>query len=392
MFRKNKKITISILTLLLVLVLTPTTSASIDWLPNYDKRIIVTVDSDLVDEELTNFPVLVFLNSSRIDWNYVNDNLSDLRFCNFTDGITEFSYEIESYNSTHAWIWVKVPYISNTTDTRFYMYFGDADATSTENKTDVWDPDFVMVQHMNDATTSTILDSTSNDNDGTKKAANEPVEATGKIGQGQDFDGTTYIKILNSESLNITGNTITREFWFKGDVTGTGDFIGDLWVHIAILSSSNVYNYIQTDSGIQNPAASVSGLSNTWIYVVCVYDENGESGKEIKTYVNGVLTGWGTQSGDLIPTVSDIYFGSRGGIGDFLTSVIDEIRVSSNGRSSAWVGASYETQRDEGFLSYSATEEQYASTGFVFASSIVVVFLLIMIGLPVIFLLLRRRR
>jgi len=50
---------------------------------------------------------------------------------------------------------------------------------------------YVAVHHMNDSPdTSHIADSTSNNNDGTKKGANEPVEVAGLVSKAQDFDGS----------------------------------------------------------------------------------------------------------------------------------------------------------------------------------------------------------
>ena len=69
----------------------------------------------------------------------------------------------------------------------------------------VWDSNYTMVQHMKDTTTSSITDSTSNNNDGTKKAANEPLQnTTGKINSAQYFDGNDdYVNISDSASLDL---------------------------------------------------------------------------------------------------------------------------------------------------------------------------------------------
>jgi hypothetical protein len=75
---------------------------------------------------------------------------------------------------------------------------------------------------MVDATTSTIKDSTSNNNDGTKKAANEPIEVTGKVGKAQDSDGVDdYISIgtLVNFGSNMATNKPTIDVIFKTTVT-----------------------------------------------------------------------------------------------------------------------------------------------------------------------------
>ncbi|GAH05838.1 unnamed protein product, partial [marine sediment metagenome] len=62
-----------------------------------------------------------------------------------------------------------------------------------------------------------ILDSTSNDDDGTKKGLDEPPEATGKVGQGQKGDGSDDYITFPCTALSTTDYTI--ETIFKADAT-----------------------------------------------------------------------------------------------------------------------------------------------------------------------------
>jgi len=79
------------------------------------------------------------------------------------------------------------------------MYYHTTDTADGADPTNVWDANFKGVWHSKDITTSTINDSTAIENNGTKKAANEPIEADGKIAKGQSFDGSNdFIQIPNS--------------------------------------------------------------------------------------------------------------------------------------------------------------------------------------------------
>lgn len=75
----------------------------------------------------------------------------------------------------------------------------------------VWPSSFKAVYAMDNLTTSTIQDSTSNGNDGTKAAANRPPEVDSVVGKGQDFDKSQsdYINCGNAASLDITGDNLT---------------------------------------------------------------------------------------------------------------------------------------------------------------------------------------
>ena len=211
------------------------------WLGGWDERVKITIDSNDVDSALSNFPVLVYLSSSsgrnNDDVTFVFDEVgsnSKKIAITTSDGTTECYVEIEKWNATseQAWLWVKVPSVSNTSNTDLYLYYDNShadntayvDDTSTGNSVNVWDSSFKMVQHMRDDTTSSIVDSTSNDNDGTKTGAGEPaVTTSGKISDAQDFDGSNdYIETVSSSSeMGVdSSNTMTVSAWVNPDVNG----------------------------------------------------------------------------------------------------------------------------------------------------------------------------
>lgn len=168
---------------------------------SWTNRKQITIDHTKVADVATpsttyaNFPVLVSLDSL----SNINANGTDIRFTS-SDGVTELPREIERYSSGSLKAWVKTTLTkdsSDSTDDIIYMYYGNSSATeptasSTYGSQNVWKTDGVdtsemMVQHMKDTTTSTITDSTSNANNGTKKASNEPLEADSQICQRPDL-------------------------------------------------------------------------------------------------------------------------------------------------------------------------------------------------------------
>ena len=115
-----------------------------------------------------------------------------------TDGTTELKGEIEGWNydagtpaNSTAEIHTSADGWTINSNTSIFLYYdndhannANIDVINTAAGAAVWNGDFKAVYHMEDgASTSAIYDSTSNNNDGTKKGANEPVEAAGKIGQ-----------------------------------------------------------------------------------------------------------------------------------------------------------------------------------------------------------------
>ena len=183
------------------------------WLTGWAERIKITTDQTDIDADLTDFPVLVKLTSTNFDFTKALSTGNDIRFT-ASDGSTLLKYERERHDSTNslAEYWVKVPSVSSTTDTDFYIYYGNSGAADGADPIAVWDSSHVMVQHKKDITTSTINDSTVNANNGTKRAANEPIQADGKIGKAQNYDGyNDYVEIPHFDAF--PRGDVTIEFW-----------------------------------------------------------------------------------------------------------------------------------------------------------------------------------
>ena len=199
----------------------------IQWLSDWGKRIKIMIDHNDVDSNLTNFPILVHLSNSSGRFNsnltLIFDELQSdsnrMKIAVTTDSnFTQCYVEIEKWDTINkqAWLWVKVPNVSNSNDTILYLYYdieqgdnteyiGDTNSISAEN---VWNSNFIFVSHMrDDPDTSYVRDSTSNSYDGTKTSANNPPVTSGAISDAQAFDGID----------DIVTNTITHNI-------GTGDF------------------------------------------------------------------------------------------------------------------------------------------------------------------------
>jgi hypothetical protein len=117
---------------------------------------------------------------------YCNDDFSDIRFTQ-SDSDTEIDYWIESYTSgVDAYIWVEFPSIPANPDTiNFYMYCGDADATTTSNG----------------ANTFSTFDDFERGNDGDAVGGSWTVGAgTCKISTTHAFSGTRSAKIFRIAS------------------------------------------------------------------------------------------------------------------------------------------------------------------------------------------------
>jgi len=342
-----------------------------DWLSGWQYRKKITIDETKIDDDLTDFPVLVKLTSSNFDFSKARSDGFDVRFCS-SDGTTLLKYERERHDATNqvAEYWVKIPSVSSSADTDFYIYYGNAPASDGADPTNVWDSNFIGVWHSKDATSYEINDSTSNANLGTKMFTNEPIEADAKIGKGQDYDGVNdAIGIADNASIDI--NYITIEAWINLDKIGAEQKIvirdgvgtGDRMWQFSVWGAANKLDVLIWNTGdtIGEAISTTVFITATDYYVVGTFD-----GSNVKAYVNGVLEGSGALSGTIKTGNEPIFFG--GGktnssdtipTGFWLDGRIDEVRISNIARSAAWLKASYNSGNNS-LVSY-GSEKSYGS-------------------------------
>ena len=158
------------------------------------------VNKDLVEDEIKEFPLLF---SVTLNTGIKNRALSSGNDILFTakDGKTKLAHEIEKYDSQTGELvaHVKIPKVSDSSNTEFFIYYGNPNATDQQDIINVWkgtnklgtevSHDYAMVQHLNEDPTDTppeYLDSTENNNDGTETSV---TRVTGKIGFATDYDG-----------------------------------------------------------------------------------------------------------------------------------------------------------------------------------------------------------
>ena len=331
-------------------------------------RIPITFDNSSATEDLTNFPILVKLNSSRISYSKTQDLGQDIRFTD-SDGSTLLNYEIEKWDETgDSYVWVMVPNIpSGSTTDLIYMYFNDTSLSDGQNATGVWNSNYVVAQHMKETSGTTTYDSTSNGKNGTKLSATEPNPTTsGQINGAQNFDGSNdYITLSSSVSGSI--DQITVSAWVYSDTLDEASsyrgivsevFSGDGNVEFELyLSGASHYLSAGFYTGTWKTLSdTVTFPQNQWVYVSATYD-----GHYIKLYKNSTLVNTSTDLNTALPNGANGWrIGKRhdsGNPGDMWDGTIDEVRISNTPRSASWVGASYKSGADT--LNTYGTEQSY---------------------------------
>ncbi|MFH1101064.1 MAG: DUF2341 domain-containing protein [Methanobacteriota archaeon] len=344
-------------------------------LMSWNYRQQITINSSLVQAPLTDFPVLIYEASDADLAAHALANGSDIIFVSesveWSTGLPDdrLSHEIEKYDSATGELvaWVKIPYLSSTTDTVIYMYYnltGSACIANYENRNDVWSNHYVMVQHLNESA-NPFEDSTSYNNDA-NQGGGATQNASGKIDGSLTFDGSSdYARIESTASIpggDATNTRFTTELWmYNGKSQGGSTAIRFMakrqsstvasWAcnfqSAAPANKVNFWTYKEpnppggTNTCIQNNTITVGA----WSHIVCVFDTSYGS----KIYVNGKNDGSNTGSiGYTIrisastPVVlSATYNGAT--YSDFFTGTLDEVRISDTSRNISWVNTTYRT-------------------------------------------------
>jgi hypothetical protein len=173
------------------------------WL--YRKQLVFNNSAQA--SNLTNFPVLVTLDSNNFKFTEAQSAGQDIRFTD-PDGSTLLPYEIESYDSVGltARIWVNVPQIdaSSSTDS-IYMYWGNSGTSDAQSADNTWNSNYKGVYHLSDnAASTTVTDSSGNTNNITssENTNNGFYQSSGKIG-GSFLTAGTPTYITNQSGNNL---------------------------------------------------------------------------------------------------------------------------------------------------------------------------------------------
>jgi len=319
----------------------------------YRKKI--TINHTQVAGNLTNFPVLVSTVDSDLR-DKAQDDGDDILFMDGDGVATRLYHEIEYYNESTGELitWVNISSIFDDKDSNLYLYYGNKNSNSQQFSDKVWNMNYVMVQHMNDETTSSIEDSTIFDNDGTKIGNKEPIENLAKIGYGQDFDAVNdYIRISDSDSISVGAGDLTISAWIKprseeitilSKVQGGHNKEYFLYTKPEQQIRYMIENWYDDSDHYTTTTSPIN--FNEWQHIAVTFDADTYG---TKIYHNGMPQGT-TGSIDELPKMldDDLTIGIYGGnlMEKPFDGIIDEVRISDITRNSDWILTGYNNQND----------------------------------------------
>ncbi len=311
----------------------------------------ITIDHTKVpNTDQSNFPVLIsgaypYLATVANGGSVTSTSGFDILFTSDAAGTSPLSYQRETYNPSTGAVnfWVKLPTVSHTSDTVFYMFYGNSAVTTDQsNRAAVWDSGYSAVWHLSDnAANTAVQDSTANGNNGTAAANTSARSVSGEIGGALTFGGSDYV----TTGLHKT-TASTWEAWFY--TAGSGGYQSMVTIDGAnylLMDLNGLSGSFWSADGLGGTNLGVTGLSpNSWNHLVLVRTGDNASGG-YAAYLNGSLTGQ-TASGSL-GSGNTITLGYRPDQpGQPWNGNLDEIRVSNIARSADWIAAEYNNQKN----------------------------------------------
>ncbi len=188
-------------------------------------------------------------------------------------------------------------------------------------------------------TTSTLTyDATGNGDDGTLVSSPTRATSTCKIANCLVFNGSNYVSIPNSTTLELR-NAISIAAWVNPAISTTSTQLAIAGKSSeAILALSYGQSRFTVWAGAGGYSQAMGGTvlpANMWYHIVGTFD-----GSQIKIYENGVLKNTTSYSASIADTTNAPYIGTAGGY-QFFSGPIDDVRIYNRALSAYEVGQLY---------------------------------------------------
>lgn len=325
-----------------------------DWL----ERVRLSFDNSQ-QGRLQNFPVMVRINASRVDYAQLQADGDDVRFVD-ADNATLLDHEVEKWaDNSEGIYWVRVPQIDAlSTSDHIWLYYGNPATSSAAHTAGVWDGDFRAVWHLNGNAISSVA--------GPPTGVFSGGWAAGVAGNGKNFNGSSEsVRFNQSPSVLGSLSALTVSAWIKPTALFTS-YAGILSTRNgteADYANGNWVFYLNRDkvgfesASVAWPPGNGERLDTPLAgHLVALTLDPATS--RARWYVDGREV---YNLSHTIPVYADqdnVVIGARyysGGLTDWFRGVIDETRVSAVPRTADWLRAEYLAATDA-FIQWHRTD------------------------------------
>lgn len=287
---------------------------------------------------LTNMPVLVRLNSSRINYANVNNDGSDIRFVDQNGA--NLSYEISKWTQYgESLVWVKVPSISaNSVVNYIWMYYNNESATSDEDASNVWSNGYVAVYHLN---STPYKDSKNNFN--LNQVGTVTLQSSSKVGSGAKSSGSAHYlsspDLIQTSGQGLNPTNLTIETWSNETTRSSNSILVDKANQYSLISKNGKIKMMIGGTVVESDSAEIP--TNSWQYLSGVFNTTANT---CVVYRNGIQRKSGTCNNEIGATAQPLNLLSNNSA--WFNGVLDEVRISSVVRTADWLRAQYLSVND----------------------------------------------
>lgn len=330
----------------------------------------ITIDYTLCGtQDSNNFPVYVYISDVTLKsvsngGNVNREDGYDIVFAS-DSGITSLlNWEIEKYDPVNGELhaWVLIPTVSYTTNTVFYINYGNSTYTTFQGGPTgiVWSTagNYKLVNHF--STNSLLLDST-----GINTLTNNGgLSASGKLDGAVSFDGaSTYMSVPYSTDFDLSASDFATSYWFNyNSLTATldvppipfskgtygsnydwGFMIGDL----SNPGTNTTITFYTFGTGFSLDMTIPATSTGNWYHIAF-----SRLGGTNSVYFNGVPYNSNNMAISNVDITGPVPIGVYGDVGTkagWFNGYLDELRlVNGNGLSDSWILTEYNNQNNPG--------------------------------------------
>lgn len=290
---------------------------------------------------VTDVPVLVRLNGTRIDYDAAASEGTDVRFLDDVSG-EQLSHEIDLWNPAgNSVVWLKLPVLPQAEVVVVRMEFGNPEASDQQDVAAVWSNGYEGVWHMSGP--CELEDSTGNGYDGMCEGIEPQAFVPATLGQGLRFSADSQrVVVVPRNALELTA-ALTMEGWAlvtqKEFETGPPrqrriiERTGGYTLATSRLSTPfgptarATYASTQASALTQDPP-----LPGYHFYAGTAAQDGGPNA--VQLYLDGVLSASGSAAQPDLLQPSDTALTQLGGN---IVGLLDEVRLSSVERDTDWI-------------------------------------------------------
>lgn len=301
-------------------------------------------------DTIKNFPLLLTLDSSNINFSNLKNDGSDLRIYSSTN--IPLYFEIETYNNIkqNAILWINIPIIlPNNSDQYIVIKWGNnlAESLSSSQKVFNSQNNFIGVWHFN----GNMNDATNLENNSTSTGSLQ-LDESGPIGKGLHiYSENSYLTIDNESNFDLS-DELTISAWVKPDSLSKYTW------NDAILSKGNDAYSLSRAIGKdvfslttrpEGDTTNVSADGFTQLNDLQLHFISGvKRGDSLFIYTDGVKEGSYYHPEKISTNDNNLLIGAKNTTEnpiDVFHGIIDEVRISNTGRSDNWIKLCFENQK-----------------------------------------------